>query len=288
MNQPAPAAVDSAEAPAPADPWWQACLRAADQRRRGQAPALQPPHGAGAAPPWWDLLAPLLRGRASGRPWVIGQLGQSLDGFVATRTGDACYVNGPESLTHLHRLRALSDAVLVGAGTVVADDPRLTTRRVPGPNPLRVLLDPQLRLAAHWPRLQVFQDGLANRLWLCDARWQAEAEARAGAAAVLAVPGLCDADGAPVLARALAALAQRGVRCLFVEGGGVTVSRFLAQDCLDRLHLALAPVVIGDGRPGLRFAGAARLADCRRPRCRVVPMGADQLWDLDLRQPACG
>ena len=90
-------------------------------------------------------------------------------------------------------------------------------------------------------------------------------------------------DAAPHLAHAVTALQSRGLTRLFVEGGGVTVSRFLAQRCLDRLHLAVAPIIIGDGRPGLRFEGPARLADCPRPRCRVYRMGPDHLWDLDLR-----
>ena len=63
----------------------------------------------------------------------------------------------------------------------------------------------------------------------------------------------------------------------------ISPSRFLAQRCLDRLHLALAPLLIGDGRPGLRFGGAERLADCLRPGCRVFRLGSDQLWDLNLR-----
>ena len=63
------------------------------------------------------------------------------------------------------------------------------------------------------------------------------------------------------------------------------MSRFLVQGCLDRLHLAVAPLLIGDGRPGLRFDGAERLADCLRPGCRVHRLGSDQLWDLDLRTP---
>jgi riboflavin biosynthesis pyrimidine reductase len=180
-------------------------------------------------------------------------------------------------------LRALCDAVIVGAGTVAADNPRLTTRRVPGPHPTRVLLDPQLSLAGHVASAHVFNDGQAPTLWLCDARWQGEAVARVGADRVLAVRELLQPDGTPQLAQAVAALRSRGLQRLFVEGGGVTVSRFLAQRCLDRLHLALAPVLIGDGRPGLRFTGAARLADCARPPCRVVRMGPDQLWDLDLR-----
>jgi len=232
----------------------------------------------------FDLYKPLLDARRGANVWVIGQLGQSLDGCVATRSGDSCFINGPEILTHLHRLRALSDAVIVGAGTVACDNPRLTTRHVSGPHATRVLLDPTLKLAPLVDSAHVFNDGQAPTLWLCDAAWRPRAETLAGAARVLAVPGLLaeGAGGVPRLARAVTALHARGLTRLFVEGGGVTVSRFLAQRCLDRLHLAVAPLLIGDGRPGLRFDGAERLADCLRPGCNVHRLGSDQLWDLKL------
>ena len=281
--------------PAMADAMWPALLAIADARRSGAprpAPSgLRWSAGSGwqAGSGWsdearsrFDLLKPLLDAAPGPRPWVVAQLGQSLDGCIATRNGDAHFVNGPENLTHLHRLRALSDAVLVGAGTVAIDDPRLTTRHVPGPNPLRVLFDPQLQLARHVQRARAFTDGQAATLWLVDARWQREATLLAGADRVLPVAGLVGPDGAPQLGPALAALAARGVGVLFVEGGGATVSRFLAQGCLDRLHLAVAPLLIGNGRPGLRFDGAEVLAHCARPAFRLYPMGQDQLWDLDL------
>jgi riboflavin-specific deaminase-like protein len=234
----------------------------------------------------FELFKPLLDLRPDGAGWVVAQLGQSLDGCVATRTGDSSFINGAESLLHLHRLRAVCDAVIVGAGTVAADYPRLTTRRVAGPHPTRVLLDPQLRLAGHLETAHVFNDGQAPTLWLCDARWQGDAVARVGADRVLAVSDLLRDDATPHLAHAVTALRARGLTRLFVEGGGVTVSRFLAQRCLDRLHLAVAPVIIGDGRPGLRFEGPARLVECLRPHCRVYRMGPDHLWDLDMRTPA--
>src|ERR1700722_4064887 len=94
-----------------------------------------------------DLYLPISSATVA-RPITIGHLGQSLDGFIATASGDSCYVTGPENILHLHRLRALCDVVVVGAGTVAADNPRLTTRLVPGGNPVRVILDPECRLPA--------------------------------------------------------------------------------------------------------------------------------------------
>ena len=223
------------------------------------------------------------------RPWLLGQLGQSLDGCIATRGGDSYFVTGEPSLDHLHRLRALCDAVLVGAGTVAADDPQLTTRRVAGANPARWVLDPSARLDG---RARVFHDRQAPTWWVCDEQRAAPAHERlaaagGGAAQVLALTGLADAQsGAARLL--LLALQQAGHRRVLVEGGGVTVSRLLAAGCLDRLHLVVAPVLIGAGRPGLRLPPQhARMRDCPRPPSRVFTLGEDRLWDLDL-QPFYG
>lgn len=281
------------------DRLWTLCLQAAGQRRLATPSARvlggtadaglawQPEGGwqlqgswAAEAQALFPLYKPLLDRQAGAPTWVIGQLGQSLDGCVATHSGDSCFVNGPENLVHLHRLRALSDAVLVGAGTVAADNPRLTTRLVTGPQPVRVVLDPRLRAPAG---AGLFSDEVAPTLLLCDAAHAAAAVARLGAERVLAVPGLLGAGGEPCLAPAIAALQGRGLSLLFVEGGGVTVSRFLAQGCLDRLHLAIAPLLIGGGRPGVQAPRATRLSEALRPPCRTVQMGCDILWDLDLR-----
>lgn len=238
---------------------------------------------------WLSLYRPLLDARrapCADRPWVLAQLGQSLDGCVATAAGDSYFVTGPHSLLHLHRLRALCDAVVVGAGTVAADDPQLTTRRVSGPNPVRVVLDPSARLDG---RARVLRDGAAPTLWLCDGRHAHAARARLGAAGagaeVLGVDGLLDdaaPERGPALAPAFAALAARGLRVVLVEGGGVTVSRCLTAGVLDRLHLVIAPVIIGAGRRGLQHPGPARMADCPRPPARRMMLGDDVLWDLDL------
>src|SRR5580698_1648822 len=122
-----------------------------------------------------ELYLPISSATAA-RPITIGHLGQSLDGFIATQSGDALSVTGPENILHLHRLRALCDAVIVGAATVAADNPRLTTRLVAGSNPVRVILDPGCRLPLDHT---VFNDREALTLRACVAGSAAAAEARA-------------------------------------------------------------------------------------------------------------
>src|SRR3954447_1792507 len=95
--------------------------------------------------PWEDLFGPLRHSRVDDLV-VVAQIGQSLDGRVATETGHSHYINGPAGLAHLHRLRALVDAVVIGVGTALADNPQLTVRRVTGPQPARVVIDARGRL----------------------------------------------------------------------------------------------------------------------------------------------
>jgi diaminohydroxyphosphoribosylaminopyrimidine deaminase / 5-amino-6-(5-phosphoribosylamino)uracil reductase len=223
----------------------------------------------------FDLYLPLCAA-AAGRPSTIAHLGQSLDGCIATGSGDSYYVTGPDNVTHLHRLRALSDAVVVGASTVERDDPRLTVRHVEGANPVRVILDPRRRLGVEH---RVFTSADARTLLVCAAE-HAPAGARHGLAEVVGVP----ADGGRLrLDALLARLRERGLNAVFVEGGGATVSRFLEAGLLDRLHVAIAPLVTGSGRPGLSLPARDKIADCLRPRHRVFAMGGDVLFDCDLR-----
>ena len=229
-----------------------------------------------------DLYLPLCgpdRDAARAAPsggWTLGHLGQSLDGFIATANGDSCFVTGPENIRHLHRMRALSDGVMVGTETAASDDPRLTTRLVPGDNPVRVILDRRRRLPA---RLRVFTDGAAETLLCCDSALVTPGRDRQGQARVLGVPARA---GRLDLAALLETLAAQGLRRLFVEGGGATVSAFLQAGLLDRLQIAVAPVLIGTGRPGLRIPATDRLADARRPAVKLFRMGSDLLYDLDL------
>lgn len=225
-----------------------------------------------------DLYAPVCSATAA-TPITVGHLGQSLDGFIATHSGDSQFVTGEENMRHMHRLRALCDAVVVGAGTVAADDPRLTTRHVSGSNPLRVVIDPMARLS---PEYHVFQDGEAPTLYVYVKRYVARTPA-AGQAEVL---GVGDGPNGPNLAELIAHLRARGCARIFVEGGGVTVSAFLAAGLLDRVQVAVAPMFIGGGRPAFRLPAADLLRECARPGYRVFRMGGDMLFDCDMRTSA--
>jgi riboflavin-specific deaminase-like protein len=223
-----------------------------------------------------DLYLPICSA-TSRRPLTLAHLGQSLDGFIATESGDSQFVTGQANLVHMHWLRGLCDAVVVGAGTVAADDPQLTTRYVPGPHPLRVIFDPSRRLRSHY---KVFRDDAARTLYVCREEHVAPGETHMGQAPLVGVSA-SGPGGAP--AALLRVLHGRGCARIFVEGGGVTVSAFLEAGLLDRLHLAVAPVIIGSGRPAIRLRPPTQLRDCPRPAYRVFRMGPDVLFDCDLR-----
>jgi len=205
---------------------------------------------------------------------VFAHVGQSLDGQIATQSGASRYVSGAANLRHMHRLRALSDAVVVGASTVENDDPQLTTRLVPGPSPTRVVIDPRLRLP---DQRKVFQDRAAPTLVLC-ARGRMNGH-RLGNSEIVEI----DAEDGVLPPRAIVAeLARRGLKRLFVEGGGVTVSRFVQARALDRLHVTICPVFIGRGRPGISLPGVDQLERALRPRTRRFAQDDDVLFDCKL------
>ena len=223
-------------------------------------------------PPWQDLFGPLRRGLVDDLI-VVGQFGQSIDARIATANGDSRYINGTAGLAHLHRLRALVDAVVIGVGTANMDDPQLTVRRVSGPSPARVIVDPSGRLPATARvfaadgirRLVITREDTANKL-----------------PHGVEIAGLPESNGHIAPAAILAALAERGFRRILVEGGANTVSRFLEARCLDRLHVVIAPIIIGAGPSSVTLPPIARVEHALRAPIRAHVLGEELLVDCDL------
>src|SRR4051795_12736371 len=222
--------------------------------------------------PWEARFGPLRQGPVDVLG-VVAQIGQSIEGRIATVTGHSKYINGPAGLAHLHRLRALVDAVLVGIGTAVADDPQLTVRRVAGPSPARIVLDPRGRLP---PDARVLTADGVRRIVITAEGIRPSLPENVEIAEIPA------RGGEIVPAAILAALAERGLRRILIEGGAHTVSRFIAAGCLDRLHVMVAPIMFGSGQTGVTLAPIARADEALRSPMRAHLIGDEVLLDCDL------
>lgn len=220
-----------------------------------------------------EIFSPFRNG-CGDQPLVVAQLGQSLDGRIATLTGDSKYINGAAALRHLHQVRAHVDAVLVGVGTVEADDPLLTVRLVPGRHPTRVVLDPRGRVSHD------------KRCFKCG---QAPTIVIQGLDAAPAPPGcevirLASEAGYLDPRDVVQALFARGLKRILVEGGARTISGFIDAGVVDRLHVLVAPMILGSGKPGLELAPIKTLEHALRPDTRVRLLeDGNVLFDCDLR-----
>lgn len=229
------------------------------------------------------LIAPFAKLINTGRPYVILKAAMTLDGQLATTTGDSQWISCEASRTLVHRQRNRVDGILTGAGTVLADDPRLTVRLPEGGrNPARIVIDGNLKTsceskvyaqeAAGW-RLLVTADDMANE--------RRELFARHGVE-ILAVPRSgehLDLDAV------MDSLGKRGMQSLLVEAGGELNGALLRAGLVDRLMLFVAPLLLGgsDGRPLFSGTGAARLADALRlSDLQVTPVGDDWLFEGEV------
>jgi len=208
---------------------------------------------------------------ATGQSFTVAHLAQSLDGKIAAMNGASRWISGEEDLCHTHRMRALADAVVVGADTVLHDDPLLTVRRCSGTHPVRVVIDPERKLDAHH---KVFTDRAARTIVI------AAADRHNGHAAPDVETIVLPRDGRVIAPQAIRdALAMRGLHWLFIEGGGVTISNFLRAGCLDRLQITVAPLLLGSGRPSITLPPVSEPGLGLRPPIRRLSLGADTLFE---------
>jgi riboflavin-specific deaminase-like protein len=221
---------------------------------------------------WAPIFDPLLVGGCDAM-MVVGQLGQTLDGRIATITGHSKYINGAPGLTHLHRLRAVVDAVVVGVGTATADNPRLNVRLVAGQHPARVVIDPKARLA---PDALVWSDDGARRIVIV------ADQVKPNTPHGVEVISLQSRNGQLAPADILKALLACGLKRILIEGGADTVSRFMQAGCLDRLHVIVAPIIMGSGRPGFSLPAIEHMDQAVRIKMHPHALEDEMLFDCDL------
>jgi len=201
-----------------------------------------------AAPQWPSL------------PLVTVKYAQTLDGRIATATGDSQWISGPDSLRLAHQLRAEHDAIMVGIGTVLADNPQLNVRLAGGRDPLRIIVDSRLRI----PLTARVLAGDAARHTIIATTELAEDNARQAiercGAQIVILPTIAGSSRVD-LALLLGKLKGRGISSVLVEGGSLIITSLLAQKLVDRLIVAIAPKLIGSGKDAIGDLGIRRLAD---------------------------
>lgn len=183
---------------------------------------------------------------------------QTLDGRIASRSGDSQWIGGKESLRLAHRLRGSHDAVLVGVGTVIADNPRLTTRLVEAPSPTRVVVDSRLRL----PReANVLNDRASPTIVITTSQAPQESRREVAAMGVEVLVAASDPSGRVDLVDMLRLLRAVGIRSVLVEGGAGVITSVLRARLCDRLVVCIAPRVMGEGIDAVGDLGTERLAE---------------------------
>jgi 3,4-dihydroxy 2-butanone 4-phosphate synthase/GTP cyclohydrolase II len=212
------------------------------------------------------------------RPYVVLKFAQTLDGRIATSTGDAKWISGEPERRISHALRAACDAVLVGLGTVLQDDPQLTVRMVPGPSPLRIVLDSCLRIPDSAQVLE--HDAATAILTTSRSRPERRAELQQQGVRVDVVEA---GDGGVDLPSALGLLRRNGVQSLLVEGGGRVITSMLAAGVVDRIVVGIAPTIIGQGTQAVGPLGITSVADGIRLGQRSMHVLDDDVvfaWDV--------
>lgn len=223
----------------------------------------------------------LARGRRRiGHPYVTIHYAQTLDGRIATRSGNSQWISGKASLCFAHELRATHQAVIVGIGTVLADNPRLTVRHAPGPSPMRVILDSTLRLPHD---THVLTDDAAPTLVATTTRApeeRIEAIRARGAEVLLFEP---NADGRVDLAALMRHLGERGVVSVLIEGGANVITSALRNSLVDRLVVCIAPKMVGAGIEAVGNLDVLHLSDALTfAQARFTHVGEDIIFDGQL------
>jgi len=215
----------------------------------------------------FNIFLPIVLNRKK-NPYIVGHLAQSLDGFIATRSGESKYISCKQNIEHIHRIRAISDVILVGARTILLDNPCLTTRLVKGNNPMRLILDPNNKLKGVE---KVFKHHDKNGFRIIGSNELSKEEN------IFKLPIVKNTFK---LNHLIDLFKKLNKKIIFIEGGGYTISEFYKNNCLDRLHLCLSPTIIGKGKSSFLIENKKSMKDFKNHGIRYYKMGEDILCDM--------
>lgn len=215
----------------------------------------------------------------TGLPYVTLKFAQTLDGRIATSSGDSRWISSPESLRFAHHLRAVHDAVIIGAGTVIKDNPKLTCRLVRGRDPIRIVLDSHLSLPLD---AEILIDGKKTLVACTDsARKEKKKALEKKGIEILNIEK--DSKGRVLLAELLKKLGRRGISSVLVEGGAGVATSFLEENLVDRLLVIVAPRIVGEGINAIGNLGILKIEDALNFSFgKITRMGDDLIVDIRL------
>ena len=203
-------------------------------------------------------------------PYIFGHLAQTLDGYIATESGESRYISSIDNLEHLHMLRAISDVVLVGSNTVKFDNPKLTTRLVKGPNPMRVVIDKNDTIKNSCNLLKN-KDRKGFKI--------VSDKLKANDENIFSLPLKKDEF---IITDIISLLKNLGNKIIFIEGGGNIISHFYRKKFLNRLHLCISPILIGRGINSFIIDKDVKINEAKIKKISYIKMGKDILCNIKL------
>ena len=204
------------------------------------------------------------------KTYLLGHLAQTLDGFIATQTGESKYISSEENLFHIHALRAISDIIIVGYNTVRLDNPLLTTRLVKGKNPMRIILDKNNKLDKKY---NVFANKDGNGYKIISDKL------RSSDHNIFQLPMIDNQFDEKDI---ISLMTKLNKKIIFIEGGGKTISRFYEKNLLHKLHLCISPIILGQGISSFIVPKKESLNKVSDHKISYNKMGCDILCDIDL------
>ena len=212
-----------------------------------------------------QILLPILMMK---KKFYIGQIGQSLDGKIALLNGNSHYINDKNSISYLHSLRSICDAVVVGVNTIKKDNPLLTTRAIKGSNPQRIIIDPSLKLTNKY---QIFKDGLSNIIFT-----HSNIKKNLNNKKILKLP---ERNFTNLIYQHINNL---GFKFVLVEGGSKTISKFLENKLLDIMQFIIAPTIIGSGINSINIKPITNLKNVIRTKNKIYKFGEEMIVSLEF------